>query len=408
MRNIITDPKKIDEVLSRGVETVYPDKASLKKRLLSGKRIRLYCGFDPSAASLHIGNAIQMNKLAQFQALGHEVIFLIGDFTGMIGDPTDKSAARQKLTREQVLKNSEFFQKQAGAYLDFSGSNAAKVMYNSEWSDKITFKDLIEITANFTVQQMIQRDMFQERIKEERPIYFHEFLYPVAQGYDSVAMDVDLEVGGNDQMFNMMAGRTLMKAMKNKEKFVLTGKLLADVSGKKMGKSEGNAVFLSEEPDNMYGIVMSWPDGVIGSGFELCTKVPWDEVKKLQKQLKDQTVNPRDLKMRLAYEIVRIVYDNTKAEKAQDQFIKTFQKKETPDRIKSMALKAKSINIIELLVKAGLSASKSEARRLVEQGGIKIDGQVVKGQEDEIKLDKEVLVQRGKRHFVKITGNSKK
>jgi len=219
--------QEIDEILTRGVEKIYPSKEELKKSLMSGKKIRLYCGYDPTAKSLHIGNAISINKLGQFQKLGHEVIFLIGDFTGMIGDPTDKSATRNKLTREDTLRNSENYKKQASGYLKFDGENPAIVRYNSEWSDKLTFKDLIGLSSNFTVQQMLERDMFEKRIKEEKPVYLHEFLYPLAQGYDSVAMDVDLEIGGNDQMFNMLAGRDLMKAIKGKEKFVLTMKILA-------------------------------------------------------------------------------------------------------------------------------------------------------------------------------------
>ncbi|MFH1582737.1 MAG: tyrosine--tRNA ligase, partial [Candidatus Falkowbacteria bacterium] len=184
MAKIITDKQKIEEVLARGVENIYPNREALEKVLMSGKKIRLYCGFDPSAPVLHIGNAIALMKLGQFQALGHEVIFLIGDFTGMIGDPTDKNAARRKLTRKEVLANAKNYKKQAGAYIKLSGVNPAKIMYNSKWSDKLSFKDLIEVTSNFTAQQMFARDMFQERIKQTKPIYLHEFLYPVAQAYD--------------------------------------------------------------------------------------------------------------------------------------------------------------------------------------------------------------------------------
>jgi len=402
MKKVITDKKQIEEILARGVENIFPDKKALEKILSSGKRIRLYCGFDPSAPSLHIGNAIAINKLSQFQNLGHEVIFLIGDFTGMIGDPTDKSAARKKLTRKEVLENSKLYKDQASAYLDFSENNSAKVMYNSEWSDKLNFKDLIEVSSNFTVQQMIQRDMFQERLKNERPIYLHEFLYPLAQGYDSVAMDVDLEVGGNDQMFNMMCGRDLQKAINNKEKFVLTLKLLADGKGQKMGKSEGNAVFLDQEPSDMYGKIMSWPDGVIGVAFELCTKLPMKEVEIIKKQLKDNKVNPRDLKMKLAREVVKQVHGEKEVEAAENDFVSKFQKKEIPDEIESKKLKVKSINIIDLLVEVDFAKSKSEARRLIEQGGIKIDGKVESDINKEIKLDKEKLIQRGKRQFIKV------
>jgi len=408
MAKVITDKKLVDELLSRGVEKIYPNRELLEKKLLSGEKIRLYCGYDPSATALHIGNAISINKLAQFQKLGHEVIFLLGDFTGMIGDPTDKKAARKKLTRKEVLANSRHYQSQASAYLDFDGSNPAQVLYNSAWNDKLNFKDLIELSSNFTVQQMIQRDMFQERLKETRPIYLHEFLYPLAQAYDSVAMDVDLEIGGNDQMFNMMCGRDLMKSLKNKEKFVLTLKLLADDEGKKMGKSEGNAVFLDAKPNDMYGIIMSWPDGTISTAFELCTNVPYEEVKKIARELKDQKANPRDLKMRLALEITKINHGEKLAQEAQENFIRTIQNKEMPDDIPSYKTKSKNITIVELLLESKMVASKNEARRLIEQGGIKIkednsDFVVVKDANLMIEIKKETIIQRGKRQYLKIT-----
>ncbi|MDD5031823.1 MAG: tyrosine--tRNA ligase [Patescibacteria group bacterium] len=406
MAKVITDKDKIKEVLERGKENIYPDKDSLEKVLLSGKRIKLYCGFDPSAPSLHIGNAIQLNKLSQFQALGHEVIFLIGDFTGMIGDPTDKAAARKKMTRKEVLANARNYKKQASAYLNFSGSNPAKIMYNSKWSDKLTFKDLIEVASNFTAQQMFARDMFQERIKQEKPIYLHEFLYPVAQAYDSVVMEVDLEIGGNDQTFNMLAGRDLMKAIKGKEKFVLTTKLLVDPTGKKMGKTEGNIVNLDENPRDMYGKIMSWPDGVIIPGFELCTKIPMAEVEKIKGELADNKSNPRDFKMKLAFEITKMNWGEKKAEEAQDYFVKTIQKKETPNEVKSQKSKVKSSNIMDLLVEAELASSKSEARRLIEQGGIKVDEEVIKDINKKIEITKDgILIQRGKRQFVRVIGS---
>jgi len=402
MTKVITDEKQIDDLLERGVEKIYPNKEDLKKKLMSGDRIRLYCGFDPSAPSLHIGNAIQINKLAQFQELGHEVIFLIGDFTGMIGDPTDKSATRKKLTREEVLENAKSYKDQANGYLKFDGDNPALVKYNSEWSDKLTFKDLIEVSSNFTVQQMIQRDMFQQRLKDEKPIHLHEFLYPLAQGYDSMAMDVDLEIGGNDQMFNMMAGRDLMKAEGKKEKFVLTMKLLADDSGKKMGKSEGNAVFLDQDPANMYGVVMSWADGVIGVGFELATKVSFEEVKEIYKQLEDPKTNPRDMKMKLAFEIVKANYGEEAAQEAQERFVSTVQKKEIPTDIPEYKLTEKK-GLIDVLFDSELVASKSEARRMIKQGGVKLDGEQITDENFELEPeDKERVLQKGKLHFRKI------
>jgi tyrosyl-tRNA synthetase len=399
---INTNTQEIEELIERGVEEVYPDKESLEKKLKSGDKIKLYCGFDPSAKSLHIGNAILINKLAQFQKLGHEVIFLIGDFTGMIGDPTDKGSVRKKLSREEVLENSKDYQKQASSFLDFAGKNSAQVKYNSEWNDKLSFKDLIELSSNFTVQQMLQRDMFQKRQEEEKPIYLHEFLYPLTQAYDSVAMDVDLEIGGNDQMFNMMCGRGLLRSLKNKEKFVLTMKLLADENGKKMGKSEGNVVFLDEEASEIYGKVMSWPDEVMSVAFELCTQIAWQEVKEIQKELKTKDVNFRDIKMRLAREITTSIKGDKEAKIAEDYFIKTVQKKEIPENIEELSLKKSRLNILELLVLTKLTASKGEARRLINQNGLKIDGEVVNNTDLELDLEKTKLIQKGKRHFLKV------
>ena len=401
MVKIITAKEKINEVLTRGVEKIYPDRGSLEKVLASGKRLRIYCGFDPTAKSLHIGNAIAINKLSQLQSLGHEIIFLIGDFTATIGDPTDKLAARKKLSRAEVLANAKNYKKQASAYLKFIGDNQAKQMYNSKWHDKLTFRDLIEVASNFTVGQLIVRDMFQERMKQDKPIFLHEFLYPLAQGYDSVAMDVDMEVGGNDQTFNMLCGRDLLKATKGKEKFVLTMKLLADDAGKKMGKTEGNVVNLDETPENMYGQVMSWPDGAIVIGMELCTKLPMAEIESAKVSMTGGA-NPRDLKMKLAYAITELVWGEKKAKAAQDYFVRTVQKKEVPTDVKSLKLGVKKLNIIDLLVETKLAVSKGEARRLIEQGGVKIDGEIVRDIKKEVDLSKEILVQRGKLQFIKV------
>jgi len=402
MAKIITDERLVEDVLTRGVEKIYPDKETLKKKLMSGERLKLYCGYDPSASSLHIGNAISINKLAQLQELGHEVIFLIGEFTGMIGDPTDKGAVRKKLSRAEVKSNSKLYQKQASAFLNFSGKNKAKVLRNSKWNDKVSFKHLIEIASHFTVQQMIQRDMFQKRLEENKPIYFHEFLYPIAQGYDSVAMDVDLEVGGNDQMFNMMCGRGLQKAITGKDKCVMTLKLLVDDQGKKMGKSEGNVVFLNENHTEMFGKVMSWVDGVIISALELCTKVDMKEISEMKKKMENNEINPKDVKMRLAYEIVKIYHGEDLAKKAQENFVNTFQKKETPEDITEFSFSEKNMNIVELLVATKLVDSKANARRLIEQGGIKVNEEVVEDYKKEYELKSGTIIQRGKRQFAKI------
>jgi tyrosyl-tRNA synthetase len=404
---IITEKSLINEVLSRSVENIYPSREFVEKALSSGERLRIYCGFDPTAESLHIGNAIQLQKLAHFQKLGHEIIFLIGDFTGMIGDPTDKKATRKKLTREEVEHNLKNYKKQAGRYIDFAGDNPAVIRYNNDWLGKMTFADLIEVASNLTVGQMIVRDMFQERIKENKPIHLHEFLYPLAQGFDSVAMEVDGEVGGNDQTFNMLVGRDLQKTIQNKEKFVVTSKLLVDDQGKKMGKSEGNIVFLSEEPNEMYGKIMSWVDGVLNSAFELCTNLSTIEIEAIREDLK-KGANPRDYKMRLAFEITKINHGEKEALAAQEHFIKIVQNKELPEEIEETYLPIASYKLVDLLVDLKLAPSKSEARRLIEQGGIKAanDGgelQAIKDVNAEVLVTKGgLLIQRGKRQFLRI------
>jgi len=379
----------INEVLTRGVQNILPTKEGLAK-LMESKKITLYQGFDPSMASLHLGNFVGLMKLRQFQKLGHKVIFLVGDFTGMIGDPSDKLSTRPKLTREQVLKNCKTWKEQASKVLDFEGENKALIMFNSEWSDKISFKDLIEITSNFTVQQMIERDMFQKRLENKEPIYLHEFLYPVAQGYDSVAMDVDLEIGGNDQLFNMLAGRNLMQAMKKKEKYVLTTKLLVDKEGKKVGKTTGNALFLDTTPEDFFGGIMSFPDEVIPLAFELLTEVDTKDIDKLAKE------NPLKEKKRLGYEIVKILWSEEDAKKGQDKFEKSFQDK-TPDFEEKIEVKDSLIETISQIKSIG---SVSQAKRLIKQGAVDIDGKTIKDINFKIKGDEKIKV--GKKVFVKV------
>jgi tyrosyl-tRNA synthetase len=383
----------IQNVLTRGVSEVLPSKKGLAE-IMSKKKITLYQGFDPSAPSLHLGNLVGVMKLRQFQKLGHKVIFLIGDFTGMIGDPTDKSAVRRQLTREEVTKNAENWKLQINNLLDFGGQNPVEIRRNSEWSDKVTFKDLIDITSNFTVQQMIERDMFQKRLSEQKPIHLHEFLYPVAQGYDSVVMNVDLEVGGNDQMFNLMAGRTLMKNIKNKEKYCLMTKLLVDKDGNKVGKTTGNALFLSSGPNSFYGGIMSFPDETIYSAFELLTEVELSGLDK--KILKD----PLNEKKHLAYEIVKLVWGEKEAIEAQKSFEQTFQKGDLNLPAKEVTVD-KNENIVEVLAK--IVGSKSQAKRLIVQRAVDINGKIIK--DIQIKLSNGDILKIGKKDFVKVIIN---
>lgn len=388
---IITDDKKISELLTRGVEKIFPSREFLEKELKSGRRLKIYTGYDPTAPTLHIGHGITLMKLRQFQDLGHEVIMLIGDFTGMIGDPTDKLAARRQLTHEEVMTNCQNYKKQASVILDFIGQNPVKVKYNSQWLGEMKLKEVLELAALFSVQQMEVRDMFEERIKAGKPIFIHEFLYPLMQAYDSVVMDVDGEVGGNDQTFNMLVGRDLMKAMKNKEKFVLTMKLLADPTGKKMGKSEGNMIALKDSPEEMFGKVMNWSDGMIIDGFELCTRAEIPAKKTVEKE-------PMKYKKLLAFEIVKTFLGEKAAKAGEKNFETVFQSHEKPSDMPE--LKPSAYDIITVLVESKICASKSDARRQIEQGGVKVNDKKISV--FDFKVKKGDVVQKGSRFFARI------
>lgn len=391
---------QIKEVLTRGVENVYPKPELLEKFLKSSKKLKIYYGIDPTGAQLHLGHAVQLLKLRQLQELGHHIIILIGDFTAMIGDPTDKKATRQPLTKQQVKSNYKSYKKQIGKILDLKKSNI-KFLHNDKWSSKLKPVDMLELASHFTVAQLLERDMFQERIKAGKNIGVHEFLYPIFQAYDALSMDVDMQIGGNDQMFNMLAGRTLIKKLKDKEKLVLTTKLLVDPAGKKMGKTEGNMVSLDDSPEDMYGKVMSWPDNMIIVGFELLTLVPMEEVRQIAKELaKDE--NPKKYKMRLAFQIVDLYHDKKAAERAEQQFAQVFKQGLNPDEMPEFKTRKK--NIIDVLVETKLAASKSEARRLIEQGAVRVDQQKVEDETFELGSidDNGIVIQKGKRHFAKI------
>jgi len=367
MVKIITDNKKIKGLLERGVENVYPSKEFLEKQLKSGKKLTMYLGIDPTGPTLHLGHAINLMKMKEWQEMGHEVVLLIGSFTGMIGDPTDKTAVRKALTRKQVMDNAKKYKKQMETFISFSGKNPAKLVYNHKWLDKLTLKDMAEIGMNITTQRLLERDMFQERIKKKAPIYFTELMYPLLQGYDSVAMGVDGEIGGNDQTFNMLVGRDLMKKMKDKEKFVITMKLLVDPTGKKMGKTEGNMVTLEDKPSEMFGKVMSWPDEMIEGGFKICTRISEEEMGKIIKE------EARKQKLRLAEEIVKIYQGEKKSGEAREEWVRVFSKKELPD-IEDLKIKEARIDLVGILLKIE-KMSKSAAWRLVDGGAVKVNGE---------------------------------
>jgi tyrosyl-tRNA synthetase len=397
---INTNPEKIEKFLTRGVANIYPNKDFVKKQLLSGKKLKMYLGIDPTGPTLHMGHAVQLIKLKEFQELGHEVVLLIGDFTAMIGDPSDKTAVRKQLTKKEVLNNCKLYKKQSSTFLNF-GVGGAKIKYNSSWLAKMKFADVVNLASKMTVQQMIERDMFQERIKNNKPVYLHEFLYPLMQGYDSVYLNTDGEIGGNDQTFNMLAGRNLMKEMKNKEKFVLTTKLLEDSSGKKMGKTEGNMISMLDDEFEMFGKVMSWTDGMILLGFEICTNVSDEDIEKYKKEL-EKGANPRDIKIILAKEIIKVYYGKERADKAEKNFLNTFQKGGLPENLEEIkAENGKSL--MELLVENKIVDSKSDFRRLVAENAVSNAVSGEKITDANFKIHSEITLKVGKKRFVKIT-----
>lgn len=371
-----TDKEVIERILNKAVEEILPSKDALKDLLLSGKRIRIYQGFDPTAPTLHIGHTVMMRKLEDFRKLGHEVIFLIGDFTARIGDPTDKGAARKKLTKEEIEENLKLYKEQAKAIIDVDNSeNPVQVLYNSTWLEPLNFGEIIEISSHFTVQQMIKRSMFQKRLEEDKPIYLHEFLYPLMQGYDSVAMDVDVELGGNDQLFNMLAGRTLMSGIKGKEKIVVSGKLLTTSDGKKMGKSEGNMITLMDTPENIYGKVMAFPDEHIVPGFELLTSMELSEVEEINKAIESGD-NPMTFKKQLAYQLTKELKGVEGAQNGQKFFEDVFQNKTNNTEL-AQEVSAVGNNILDILVQSEIAPSKGQARRLLEQNAVKFEGETI-------------------------------
>lgn len=398
----VDEQDPITQLLTRNIEKIYPSKEFLEEKLRRGDKIKIYHGIDPSSPQIHLGHATVLRKLREFQKLGHKIILLIGDFTGRIGDPTDKLAARKKLDPEQIKKNVQTYKAQISHILDFKDSkNPVEIKFNSEWLDKLSFAEGINLAYHFTVQQMIERDMFQKRLQVGKPIYLPEFLYPVLQAYDSVAMKVDAEIGGTDQTFNMLAGRTLMKAVLNREKIVITCPLLLGLDGQKMSKSLGNTIGITENPNDMYAKVMSTKDALILHYFELATQFSTQEINLVKKQL-DDTQNPMRIKKRLAFEIVKLYHGKEAAEKAEENFEKTVQKGAVPKKIKAVRVEGGEWRVEDLLVKLRLAPSKSQAKRLIEQGGVKIGGSQVESGRSKIKIKEGDIVRVGKRRYVKI------
>lgn len=362
---------KLEQLLTRGVDKIYPSREELEKVLNSGKKIKLYQGFDPTGDKLHIGHMIGLKKLAQWQALGHEVIFLIGDFTAMVGDPSGKTTARKMLLKNAVLENAKSYVEQAGRILNFEGKNSVKVLYNSEWLEKLSAMEFMSIASLLSVQQVVERDLFQQRQTEGKDIYINEFLYPVMQAYDSVHMNVDLEVGGSDQMFNMLMGRKLMRHMLKKDKFVMTTPLLTDSTGIKIGKSEGNVIGLTDKPEELYAKIMGLSDDIIVKAMEYLTDIPIEKIIEIEEKIKEGK-NPVNFKKMLAYEIVKNLNSEEDAGRAEDLFKKVVQEKEVPDDIKTLRI-TDNHPLSKFVIEQKLVESMGEWKRLIEQHGVTID-----------------------------------
>jgi len=401
MPKVRTDENLINKFLERGVDSIYPSRRELKKKLMSGERIKAYQGFDPSGPYLHIGHAIGIRALRILQELGHEVIFLVGDFTALVGDP-DKDTSRPLMTEEQIQKNMSEWKEQAGYLIDFEGSNPVKFMRNSEWLSKIGLADLIKLMSNATVQQMLERDLFANRLKKNNPIGLQEFIYPLMQGFDSVAMAVDLEIGGTDQTFNMLMGRELVKRYLGKEKFVRTNEMMEAPDAVTMSKTKGNGINLSDKPEEMYGKAMSYPDELIIKGLRLLTDIPTQEIWEINKKI-DAGENPMAFKKLMAYEIVKIIRGEKEAIKAQEHFERTVQKKDISEEDVETVKITGNVPLVEFLRKAlNETVSASQIRRIVEQGGVEVNGEKIKDTKIEIEFKAGTLVKFGKRKYFKV------
>ena len=388
------------ETIRRGCEELIVED-ELVKKLQSGRKLRVKLGLDPTAPDLHLGHTVVINKLRHFQELGHQVQFLIGDFTGMIGDPTGKNQTRPPLSREQILANAQSYREQAFKILD---PRATQILFNSEWSDKLGAEGIIRLAAKYTVSQLLERDDFSRRFREEKPIAVHELLYPLVQGYDSVAMKADVELGGTDQKFNLLVGRELQKQFGQEPQCILTMPLLEGLDGKeKMSKSLGNYVGIAEPAQEIFGKLMSISDELMWRYIELLSFEPLATVR----QWKDQVAqggNPRDVKVRFAKEIVARFHGVEAARRAQEDFESRFREGALPEDMPEVTVKAPEggILIVHLLKQAGLTPSTSEAQRMIEQGGVKLDGERVSDKGLKLRAGTTVVAQVGKRKFARI------
>ncbi len=393
------DFSQIDQVLTRGAAEILPNQEGLAK-LMAERKIRLYLGIDPTGGLLHLGHAVGLRKLQQFAELGHEVILLVGNGTVKIGDPTGRDKSRPMLTEEQIEENFKDWQQQASKILDFDDITIKR---NADWLEELNYSDLIKLLAKTTVQQLMERDMFQRRMENEQPIFGHEIIYPLIQGYDSVAMDVDLEIGGTDQTFNMMMGRTLQKIYNDKEKWVLTTPLIEGTDGRKMSKTYNNYVALTAEPKDMYGKLMSIQDDLIIRYFQVLTDEPLVNIKEMQ-QAMENGANPLPFKKKLALTITADLHDKQAAKKAKEHFERTIQQGELPQNMPEIEAGESPIQLLELLNLCLPQESNSQFRRWIEQGAVRLmpEDKKLTDPYQNIKLENNQVIRVGKRRYFKI------
>ncbi|KMK77824.1 tyrosine--tRNA ligase [Alkalihalobacillus pseudalcaliphilus] len=392
------------QLLQRGVVEIIPEdefRKKIAKSVVTGKPLNIKLGMDPSAPDVHIGHTVVLHKLRQFQELGHHIQMLIGDFTGRIGDPTGKSETRKPLTNEQVLANAQTYVDQYGKILDM---DKASLLYNSDWLQKLNFEDVIQLAGNMTVARMLERDDFEKRYKAGQPISIHEFFYPLMQGYDSVAMETDIEIGGTDQKFNLLMGRQLQESYGQEKQIVMTLPLIEGLDGeRKMSKSLHNYIGIDEEPNEIFGKSMSIPDELMVKYYKLATDIPLDELAKLEEGLKDGSVHPRDAKMNLGAKFVEMYHGKAQADEAISYFKTVFQKGALPDDMPEVKWEGEaSLWIVDLLVSLNLQSSKGEARRMIQNGGVKLNGEKVDDVQLQVDVQSGLIIQVGKRKFVKI------
>lgn len=396
------------EIIKRGTVEIVPENeliAKLERSVKTGSPLHIKLGLDPTAPDIHLGHTVVLQKIRQFQELGHHTTIILGDFTARIGDPTGKSEARKQLTEEQVLENAKTYERQIFKVLD---PEKTTLTFNSKWLAPLNFAQVIELSAKYTVARMLERDDFDKRFKEGLPISVHEFFYPLMQGYDSVALKADIELGGTDQKFNLLMGRTLQREYGQEPQIAIMMPIIEGTDGvHKMSKSLGNYIGIDEQPGEMYGKTMSIPDELMVRYFELVTTVSLDEVKKIANGLENGELHPRDVKMRLAREIVGIYHGQEAALQAETEFKRVFQQHDLPDEIPTFnvtedVLEDGLIWLPKLMQLSGLCASTSEARRLIQQGAVRVDGEKFDDPNHKIKPVKGIIIKAGKRKFVQL------